>query len=340
MGQVWGFTVAGYPRPRFVRTALRDRERGETSWSLAGDAVELAAASIIGAQVSAGLAYAGDGGLDWHDILRPFAGSWRNVSLSGLLRFFDNNFFYRIPVFHGEPEPTDPIVPPRVRRFQPVAWPAGFKAMVPGPLTFLRLSRNEAGLEDAELGMAIARLLAREVEGAVKAGAGLVEVHEPFLGDVDAKPSDVELFRELLEPIRRVAGAKLAVSVYYSFPEREVYKSLLEVKADIIAFDTADTPKRAHETIRSLGRGDWVPAFGEINARSIYDDNLDTAVERVVETVKTLGLEEVVVTTSSGFELIPYRYSLRKTILLGRLAEKIAEKLGYTLNTPLRHSTE
>ncbi len=42
-------------------------------------------------------------------------------------------------------------------------------------------------------------------------------------------------------------------------------------------------------------------------------------------------------TTTSGFELIPYRYSLRKTSLLGRLIERVAEKLGFELKTPLRH---
>ncbi|GAB6147807.1 uroporphyrinogen decarboxylase/cobalamine-independent methonine synthase family protein [Stetteria hydrogenophila] len=338
MGVVWGFVVAGYPRPRHVRLALRDRERGVIPFGAAEESIALGAASVIGAQVSAGLAFAGDGCMDWHDVLRPFAVSWRNVSLGGLLRFFDNNFFYRIPVFHGEPEPSDVLVPPRVRRFHPVAWPAGFKATIPGPFTFLKLSKNEAGVEDEELGKAIAKVLAVEVKGAVEAGAGLVEVQEPFLADVDAKPEDAELLDELLKPIREAsAGAKLVVSIYYNFPDRKVYEKLLDVKADYVALDFGDAPSRAYDTLQSLGRGQWTPAFGEINGREIYDDDIERLASRIASAAKTLSLEEVVVTTTSGFELIPYRYSLRKTALLGRLAERVAEELGFELKTPLRH---
>ncbi len=338
MGVVWGFVVAGYPRPRHVRIALRDRERGELPLGAAEESLALGAATVIGAQVSAGLAFAGDGCMDWHDILRPFAVAWRNVSLGGLLRFFDNNFFYRIPVFHGEPEPTDSLVAPRVKRFLPLARPAGFKATIPGLLTFLRLSKNEAGVEDEELGKAIAEVLAAEVKGAVAAGASLIEVQEPFLADVDASPDDVELLKDLLKPIREAAGeAKLVLSIYYNFPERKVYEKLLEVDADYVALDFADAPKRAYETLESVGRGSWVPAFGEINGREIYDDNVSVLSERIAAAAKSLSLDEVVVTTTSGFELIPYRYSLRKTVLLGRLAESVAEKLGFELKTPLRH---
>lgn len=338
MGAVWGFVVAGYPRPRHVRIALRDKERGTLPLGASEDALHLGAAAVIGAQVSAGLPYVGDGYMDWHDILRPFAVSWRNVSLGGLLRFFDNNFFYRIPVFHGEPEPTDPLLAPRVRRFSPVAWPAGLKASLPGPLTFLRLSKNEAGVGDEELGRAIAEVLAAEVKGAVASGAGLVEVQEPFLADVDATPDDVDLLAELLKPIREAAGdAKVVLSVYYNFPERRVYEKLLDINVDYVALDFGDAPKRAYETLEAAGVGSWTPAFGEVNGREIYDDDVNALSERIASAAKKLGLEEVVVTTTSGFELIPYRYSLRKTGLLGRLAERVAEKLGFDLKTPLRH---
>ncbi len=339
MGEVWGFVVAGYPRPRSVRLALRDRERGRIHYGGAEEAVALGSAAVIGAQVSAGLAYAGDGVMDWHDPLRPFALAWRNVSLDGLIRFFDNNFFYRIPVFHGEPEPGDPIVPPRAARFAPLAWPAGYKATIPGPLTFLRLSKNGSGVEDEELGRAIARLLAMEASGAAEAGADLVEVQEPFLADVDATPDDVDLFKELVSIVReRVGGARLVVSVYYNFPDPKVYDAMLDVKGvDYVALDIADAPARAVETLKARGVGEWRPALGLINARDIYDDDVERLAGEAASLAKALGLEEVVVTTSSGFELIPYRYSLRKTQLLGRLAEETAARLGYTVKTPLRH---
>jgi len=323
--KVWGMVLGGYPRGRLSRYTLRDAERGRIAGVDRLRGLYASHAELIGVQKAAGLPIVVDGMVDWHDILRPFAQSWRNVSVDGLLRFFDNNFFYRIPVFTGEPDIIEPVLAPRVRDFQLLADPAGLKVVVPGPVTFARLSINKTELDAAELAEKIANALRVEVELAFEAGASMVQVDEPFLSDIDAARDDGVLAAELVNRIISGYEDRSVLAVYFAPPKPEVYDAILEVKARYLALDLVDLRERAVKLVEEKGFGGHVPVLGLIDARRIYDDNIEEGAELATRLAEG---DEVVLTTSAWLDLIPYRYSLRKTYLLGRLVEKTAEKTG------------
>ena len=325
--------LGGYPRSRYVRRLLRDAERGEASYGQLALSLIKASAAVIGAQLSAGMDVVVDGMLDWHDIFRPFASSWRNVTPSALLRYFDNNFFYRIPLFTGEPEPTYPVLAPRVRELASLAEPAKLKVVVPGPVTFARMSENRAGVSVEELAEAIARLLADEVRAASEAGAGFIQIDEPYLTDPDATRDDAELAAELASRIASSApGSESMIALYFYPVKSEVYGILREAKVDFIMVDAVAGGGRALEAVVSKGGGVKGVALGVIDSRSIYPDKYDDVrrlVERVVGGLKG-DLEQVILTTSTWMDLIPYRYSLVKTRLLGVYTEKLSTDLNLT----------
>ncbi len=317
--------LGGYPRSRYVRHTLRDEERGEVRVGEPVKAIMLGASTVIGAQVSAGLRFISDGMLDWHDIFRPFAEAWRNVAVDGLLRYFDNNFFYRIPVFLDEPEPTRPVLSPRVRLFKELVEPGDLKVVVPGPVTFARLSDNKSGMDIYELAERIAFALEVEVREAVNAGARVVQVDEPFLADVDATRDDAVLAAELAGRFSKL-GATTILAVYFNMPEPSVYEAMLDAKVDYIAVDVIDAPERASRIISSKGYGGHKPVLGLIDARRVMDDRLGYITD--IASKLALDAEEVGITTSAWLDLIPYRYSLRKTILVGRAVELVAERMS------------
>jgi len=323
---VWGMVLGGYPRSRMARHTLRDVERGRADPARAYASLIAAHAEVIGAQKAAGLPVVVDGMIDWHDILRPFATSWRNVAVNGLLRYFDNNFFYRIPVFVGEPDLTDPVLAPRAALYAPLADPAKLKIVVPGPLTFARLSRNKSEYSFEELAEKIASALRAEVERAVDNGASMIQVDEPFLGDVDATPDDARLAAELVSKIVEGHEENSVTAVYFAPPNPKVYRELLEVRTKYLALDLVDLRERSLKLVKEEGWGGHIPVLGLIDARRIYDDNLEAAAETALEAAQ--GAEEVVLTTSTWLDLIPFRYALRKTTLLGLLVERVAKKAG------------
>ncbi len=326
---IWASPLGGYPRSRVVRRVLRDYEKGLLGYGELERVVGEATALIIGSQLSSGLDYVVDGMVDWHDIFRPFVESWRNVTVSGLLRYFDNNFFYRIPVFIGEPEANKFVWAPRVRRYAPLAEPSKLKIVIPGPVTFTSMSINKSGYSREELAEAIAKLLANEVKAAVEAGASMVQVDEPILADPDATRDDALIAVELVNMIlTSVGNAKTSLALYFDIPKSDVYDVLLNVKVNCISLDIMDAPERALKLIELKGFGDHCGILGLVNSRTIYDDPLDKLVELTLTIARSSKVNEIGITTTTWLDLIPYSYSLRKTYLLGVLTSKLQGRIG------------
>ncbi|MCE4615665.1 MAG: hypothetical protein F7C09_01190 [Aeropyrum sp.] len=330
--KIEGQVLGGYPRSRIVRRALRQYESGSYSLLDRERVLHSSALTVIGVQVGQGFPYVVDGMLDWHDIFRPYAEAWRNVTPTGLLRYFDNNFFYRIPLFTGEPEPTDPVLAPRVRSYAPIAEPSKLKVVIPGPVTFTLMSSNRTGVSDEELAEAIARLLAEEVSLAVEAGAGFVQIDEPILSDPKASKDHAALAAELSSMIAsRAGGAKTMLSIYFYSPKPEVYEGVLETKVDYIMLDLVDAGGAALRLLERKGCPGHGVGLGVVNARNVYSDEYEAVKGLVEAAMKACQPEEVLLTTSTWLDLIPYKYSLRKTRLLGYYTHRIAGEMGALL---------
>jgi len=320
--ELWAMVLGGYPRAREVRHALRDVERGDISYHESAWRVLSASAEIIGAQEAAGMKFVVDGMVDWHDIFRPFVTAWRNVSVDGLLRYFDNNFFYRVPVFNDRPDPSDFVWPLRLRSFLHLAEPSPLKAVIPGPFTFVTLSKNSSGLSREDLAEGIASALAVEAQRAEAAGAGAIQIDEPALSDQEVTEDDARLAVELINVITSQLKVPTMLAIYFDVPRAEVYRELLEAKVNYLSLDVADAPKRALDLIGGQGFGDHRPVLGVIDARGIEDDNFERVREWVKQALK--GYDgEAGLTTTTWFDVIPYTYSLRKTFLLGYYTERL-----------------
>lgn len=317
--------LGGYPRSARVRKLLRRlEEKGEAGHVETLRAVWEDTLFIIGAQLGAGLDYATDPVLEWHDPLRPFAEAWRNVAVNGLLRWFDNNFFYRIPVFIDAPDPKRYVVAPRVRQLAEAL--PGFtriKVVLPGPVTFTRLSKNKSGKSDEELAEDIAAILAREAKAAAAAGAAVVQLDEPWLADVDATPDDAALAAELASKIlgeAKAAGAATRLAIEYNVPEPSVYEKLLDVKnTDYLVIDVADAPEKALSLLGSKGAPSGL-GLGIVQARNIYREHYGKVkpwIDRALEAAKP---EKLLLTTSAWLDLIPLQHALEKTNILGHIA--------------------
>ena len=191
------------------------------------------------------------------------------------------------------------------------------------------MSKNLTGLDVNELAERIAYVLSMEVKLAFEAGAGMVQIDEPFLADIDATRDDAVLAAELASKIVSGFEDRSILAVYFDVPRDEVYDALLDVKTKYFSLDIADAMARAVRLVESKGIPGHTPVLGLIDSRRIHTDDLD----KLSDTARNLlrGVEEAVVTTTTWLDLIPYRYALKKTILLGRLAEKLAQKTGAEL---------
>lgn len=323
--KLWSMVLGGFPRTREARHALRDLERGAGSQVYIEWSVTAEEAAIVGAQEALGFRYVVDGMVDWHDIFRPFVSAWRNVTASGLLRYFDNNFFYRVPVFTDRPDPDHFVWPQRIRAFSSIAEPNPLKAVIPGPLTFLMMSKNASELSKDDLAESIASALAMEAQAAEEAGAALIQIDEPYMTEQELSRDDAILGVELINSIVARLKVPTAVSIYFDVAREDVYEALLNVKTTYLSIDVADAPARALSLVAKKGLGGHKPILGVIDARRIEDDDFEKVKSWVLQVSKEASDEEVGLTTTTWFDVIPYTYSLRKAYLLSAITEKLRE---------------
>ena len=86
-----------YPRSEALVQATRDIERGRTTQAAVDAVFEQDRRSFLDVQREAGLDYLSDGLLRWQDLFRALVESSEGLDAQVLVRWFNNNSFYRAP---------------------------------------------------------------------------------------------------------------------------------------------------------------------------------------------------------------------------------------------------
>jgi 5-methyltetrahydropteroyltriglutamate--homocysteine methyltransferase len=96
--------VGAYPKPPeeggtfTLRKTLHSIEKGDATPDDLQAARESLVREVIAEQEAAGVDLVTDGHVHWDDIVTPFARHMSGFEIGGLIRFFDNNVYYRRPV--------------------------------------------------------------------------------------------------------------------------------------------------------------------------------------------------------------------------------------------------
>jgi 5-methyltetrahydropteroyltriglutamate--homocysteine methyltransferase len=152
-----------------LRSALNRRDAGKISDEELESVYRQTIARVIREQEEAGLDEISDGLIRWDDLCDPFARHWSGMSRGGLLRFFDNNTYYRQPIISGPvnhtPATVEDMVVARNYAHKPI------KAVLPGPFTLAALSIDRYYGSQEKLVMALAEALHQEALALATAGA-------------------------------------------------------------------------------------------------------------------------------------------------------------------------
>src|SRR3990172_11998072 len=89
------------PELQVLRRSITERDTGKKTDADVQAAEDALTRAAIAEQVSSGLDLVTDGQIRWYDPISHLAGKWENVSINGLLRYFDTNFYFRQPVVRG-----------------------------------------------------------------------------------------------------------------------------------------------------------------------------------------------------------------------------------------------
>jgi 5-methyltetrahydropteroyltriglutamate--homocysteine methyltransferase len=305
-----------YPRSEALVQATRDLERRRT----AADAVDAVFGqdrdAFLQVQREAKLDYISDGLLRWQDLFRPLVDSSDGLDAQVLVRWFNNNSFFRAPQPEGRPEfralprwmLENGIQEPRV-------------ASLPSPYLFSRAAQW-GGDRDELMGTVAGEILAPAVKDLVRAGFALIHLEEPWLGYHGIEDESWTAFESAISAVRAAAGdATLVLHTYYGdvAPHAE---RLRRLPVDAIGIDFDET--EADELPSPWETGLLAGVFD--GRRSVTEAAGDVS-EFVADVVERLQPTSLFISSGSDLELSGPQVAPNKVRALGRAAEMLREIL-------------
>jgi len=303
-------SFGSYPRPDLLReyqikTYGKQKKVDHVATKEDEQMLVEAMKQVVGDQT--GLDIITDGQLTWDDFLATVAAGWAGVKMGGLIRFYDNNTYYRRPTIVGSIENKKPVLRENLELLKKLNPGAKIKAVIPGPYTLYSLSEDKYYKNEAEGIAAVAKALEKEIK---ELKADFVQIDEPLLSyDLDR-----DLFATVnleLVKLTRAAKGKTIVTTYFG-ELMACIKELQEIKADYIGVDCVSFESNYEVLIQS---GIKNVQLGLLDARN-------TKLEDVVlmkDQIEMLDSDNIIVSTNCGLEFLPRKYALRKIDLLRKL---------------------
>jgi 5-methyltetrahydropteroyltriglutamate--homocysteine methyltransferase len=169
MTEILTTTPGLYPLPDWAKDELpnlKGRQKGGLVTGDEGpeveDAYQRAREEVVDLQAEAGVDLPVEGQLRWDDMLTHPLSVADAVETRGIVRYFDNNNFYREPVVTGELTASGDVAAELEAASELVD--DGLQAVLPGPYTLADLATDDHYGDDAALLEGVAAFLAGEAE--------------------------------------------------------------------------------------------------------------------------------------------------------------------------------
>lgn len=312
--------IPDLPAPGKWRSAVERFQKGQINEPALRQVEDEVTVEAIRDQVEAGVDLITDGQIRWEDPQTHFARRLRGFSINGLQRYFDTNIYYREPVAEGEITWTEPIVAGEFE-FARAHSPRPVKAVVTGPFTLARLSRDAHYQSVREFTLALARALNAELRALERAGADVIQVDEPALC---AHKAEYPLFADAMRTLADGVKAKKVLCTYFG-DVGGVYPQILELPFEVIGLDFV----AGHRNWEVLAQAPLTRelAAGVLDARNTKVETTDQIVAAVRRLTGFVSPDRLMVSPSAGLEFLPLGVARRKLRALVDGARAAADAL-------------
>jgi len=288
-----------------IRTALNRWEKGKLSEEELEEVFQKTILRTIRDQEQAGIDIITDGQIRWDDIVTPLAKGIDGFEIGGLIRFFDNNVYYRKPIAKAKLDWTRPVTLDDYL-FARNHTTHQVKAVLPAPFTFACMSVDEYYNDFETFVHELARIVNREALALAEAGAELIQFDDPFLA---ARPDQWELSKRSLEEAVRGVSSKTALQTYFG-KISPVWEKLMDFPVDVVAVDTVSHPENL-DTIIEKGCTKEL-GLGCVEARNIKVETREEILGVLERVAKVVPAEKIMVSPSCGLEFLPRNYAFQK----------------------------
>jgi len=280
MTELVATTPGLFPLPDWAKDELSDLKGHQKGDLIAGDegpeivdAYDRARAEVVDAQVDAGLDRVVEGQLRWDDMLAHPLTIHENVETGGIVRYYDNNNFYRDPQVQGELTPSGDVA----AELEAVDADS-LQAVLPGPYSLSDLATDEYYGDEADFLDAVADFLAGEVESFPEHET--LFLLEPSLVENPPNDDTNERASEAIDRVAAATDADVVAHTYWGAVPEKTYAHLMDADVDAIGFDFVTETEDALYNINEYGTKDQV-ALGLVDGGNTLVESPETIRDRV-----------------------------------------------------------
>ena len=323
------YVTGAFPRPTELIRTTRAYERAGISKKRLEESFEKATESVINAQISAGLDYVTDGMLKWQDLFRPFTENLKGTTVGSLTRWFNNNTFYRQPIITNHVEREKDIVINMIC-IEKLPKNLPWKAILPGPYTFVSLSENQYYKDKAEFMFEFARITNEEIRSLAEAGFSYIQLSEPALVYEPLAPKSrkdkLTLVNDVLQIAVRGITAKTCLQTFFG-DFSKILPEVLDFPVDHLGIDLYETD---FEKLKEYSFEKDV-ALGLVNSRSSLVEEpteLVAVAKEIIESIYRSGTMEVFICPNCDLDFLPWEKAKEKMEVLGNVTKRLREELS------------
>jgi 5-methyltetrahydropteroyltriglutamate--homocysteine methyltransferase len=312
---------------QLLRQTIAGRDSGKKTDADVKAAEDALTRAALAEQVESGLEIVTDGQIRWYDPISHLAGKLENVSINGLLRFFDTNFYLRQPVVHGPVVWSHPVLRPeyemaRASSSKPV------KPVLTGAYTLARHSIIEYPPYQKDFARLVHdynEAIAKEVSELAAAGAAVIQIDEPSILK-EPSHADWDLFEETWNKLASVKGkARLVLATYFGDATPHLHH-LLSMPADVVALDFTYNPRLVDHVVES--KPAKALGLGLLDGRNTKLDDPATVLRALDRILSNVRAEECYLNPSSGLEYLPRDRALAKLKHLVGIRNRISHSIN------------
>ncbi len=315
--------VGSYPKLPPASKALKLMKRKEIGEEEFRSLIEEAIKGVVEDQIWAGVDIISDGEQSREDMVVYFAEIMEGYVPGEWVKIFDNVYF-RKPIIVGRIEWTKPMTLDDWKTATRYSQGRPVKGILTGPYTMLEWSFDLHYGDRYEVIMELARVLRKEIEALVAAGAKYIQVDEPALSTRPWK-EEAEMLGEALKVMLKGIEAKKIVHICFGRIER-IIPYILDYPVDQFDFELRNSDFRLLPYLKEYGYDKEI-GYGVVDVHSTQVETVEEikeAIDRIMK-LDILPPEKIYIDPDCGLKRLPReiaKMKLKNMVEAARIARE------------------
>ena len=311
--------IGSYPRPKWLREAIRLHKAGKISDEDLKEAFDDAVIVVLRDHQIAGVDVPTDGEMRRDEMVEFFAERIAGFKFYGPVRVWGTNY-YRKPSVVGKVEYVKPMLVDEFLFAKSVSYTENLKITITGPYTIAEWSYNEYYKSKRDLAFDLAKVINTEMRKLVEAGAKIIQIDEPA---IHTHKDEVEWAVDVVNEAIKGINVKVVMHVCYGeYSYLEPYLDKLNVDQINLALKNYN-----YEPVKLFTKWDREIGVGVID---VHKKRIETP-EEVANDLRMLlnyfKPEMVWVNPDCGLKLLPRKIAFQKLYNMVKGTQIVREEL-------------